>query len=348
MENARCSLKNLADEAQVTTGTVSRALRNLSGVSQETRQRIVRLAEKHNYVPNRLARALSMGKTNLIGLVTPSELHWTIPFESMALIHALAREHGKQVVHLSLDNGDCVALARIAVEQHWDGVILSPYSSQVYDDLRKWRSTIRIPIVVLDNTTPTPGIDAVTYDRAHGVRTILNHVAQHGVRTVGVIGSPVELVDLANSRKYANLENELAMRGMKLVFTKVMEVIDNCSWGPQFFNAAYMATEQVLAKPCEADLIMGSNDLVAFGVISCLKDHGMRVPDDVAVTGYDDTEYAQYARPAVTTVRRPAEEMVHLAWSILERRLAGDTGSPKNAVLLPSLVVRNSTDKSAV
>jgi DNA-binding LacI/PurR family transcriptional regulator len=77
--------------------------------------------------------------------------------------------------------------------------------------------------------------------------------------------------------------------------------------------------------------------------MNCLLNHGRRVPDDVAVSGYDDTEHAQYARPPLTTIGSPREEIVELGWGMLRRRLNGEPGAPRAVTVLPTLIVREST-----
>ncbi len=342
MRECRANLKDLASEANVTVGTVSKALRNLPGVGPGMRKKILALARKHRYVPNAMARALNSGKTGLIGLVTPSEMHGTVPFESFPLMQALAEQHGKRIIHLPFESGDFMALAKIGYEQQWEGMLLSINQNMIPFNPRKFHKAIRIPVVGVDLLPDwDKDMDTVSYDRGHGVRLILDHAAQRGARTVGLIapndaGHP-------HPPKFANLRNELHARGMELVFSEQIDI----DVAPVLFRSAYQTMERVLASGRRADLVMGGTDPVALGVLNCLKDHGCRVPHDVSVTGYDNTNESQYAVPTMTTVQRPINEMIHLAWSILRQRLSGTAGNAQHAILQPALVIRGSTDRPA-
>ena len=336
-------LEDLAREVGVSRSTVSRALRNRPGVSAKVRARVTRVAEKLRYVPNHFARSLVLGRTDVIGLVTPPILTMTPRDDAMSRIEALAAADGKRIMHLGYDRTECATLASIARQHRWDGLLLFPISRDMANgDLARVLDDFGIPIVVLE--TAIPGcVDSVTYDRSYGVRLLLDHAAKLGKRRVAVVGLTTEMQNLAGSPKYCHLSDDLKVREMGLAFTVSFE--SEILHGLPLFRAARKAADRAFENGCDADLVMGSNDTVAVAVMNSLLDRGYRVPEEIAVTGYDDAEWAGYARPALTTIRRPLEEMMELAWSILKRRLEGDESEIRSVTLLPSLVMRSSTRK---
>ena len=113
--------------------------------------------------------------------------------------------------------------------------------------------------------------------------------------------------------------------------------------GRELYEAVYRAFREGWQGQYDADCIMTSNDLAAAAAINVLREDGVRIPEDIAVTGYDDTEWSYYLRPPLTTIRRPLEDMMELAWSMLKQRIDGDSRAPRHVTLQPTLVPRAST-----
>ena len=338
-------LKDVAREASVSVSTVSRALRGRTGVSAGVRARVTRLAKKLNYVPDHSARSLVLGKTGLIGLVTAPLYEMTPREEALSRLETLARANGKRIVHLSYTHTEVEKVASVAREQRWEGMLLfaDALPAAVPESVTFLRD-FGMPVILLDGWImdgPDSVMDSVMYDRGYGVRLLLDHAAKLGRRRIGLISGSAEIENDTESGKYYRLFDELKARRMELVFT----VSYDCGirHGAHLFNAARKAVDRGLANGCDADFVMGANDVIAVAAMNSLLDHGYRVPEDIAVTGYDDNEAAVYARPQLTTITRPLEEMVELGWGMLKRRLHGDTAKPKTVSLLPSLVVRGST-----
>ncbi len=339
----RITLDGVAKEAGVSLSTVSRAVRDEYGVSPDVRTRVLRAARKLNYVPNLQARSLALGRTNLIGLVTPPVTVMAPHLTGVARIESLIHAENRRLIHFRYEAGESDKVVEIALEQHWDGALIFPNAPE--DVTRKLIATLAkygIPSVVLSPPN-WAGLDYVTFDRAHGVRLILDHAAQRGVRTVAVMAATEEIAVLANSPKYCFLEIELQRRGMELA--GLIGVAKSVELGPELYVAACDAMNTPQARALRPDLLMAANDTMAVAAINCLIDRGLRVPQDVAVTGFDDAEWSRYVRPSLTTVRLAIDEMVELGWNLLKRRLAGEGGEPQSMLVLPSLVVRQSTER---
>lgn len=342
MVTKRPMLSDLAREAAVSRSTASRALRNLPGVSPQVKARVLRAARKLNYIPNEMARSLSLGRTNLIGFVTPPIMRTTPHYPSVNRLESLAKTDGKRLVHLSYEQAEWETLPTMVLEQHLEGVLLVPDTPwEITTKIAKTLSNLGIPLVVVE-APAWDGLDCVSFDRAYGVRLLLDHGREKGRQKVAVIGMAKDYNHLTDSPKYRSLESELNTRGMEL--TEVICFQTEAALGTELYRAAYNAMTTALGNSFSADFLMGTNDVIATAAMNSLFAHGYRVPEDIIVTGYDNNDAAFYARPPLTTIKAPLEEMVEFAWSLLKRRLAGESGEPKSVTLQPSLIVRASTE----
>ena len=340
MGRKRIVLTDLAREVGVSSCTVSKALRGLHGVSPGIRTKVQRVAERLNYVPNHHAQSLSSGRTNLVGLVTPPIILMTPQEDALGRLEMLARADGKRLVRVDYDRDECSTLLNIALEQHWQGMFLFPNAPDAeIAKLARALNEFEIPLVTA-GCGPLD-VDGVMRDLAHGIRLLLDHAHAQGMRRVCIITWVGEAQDLPHSEKFKSLEADLRYRGMELVAAIGYE--DLVSHGPAVYRTAYEAFESALERGLDVDLVIGANDVIAIAAMNCLLNHGRRVPDDVAVSGYDDTEYALYSRPPLTTIASPREEIAELGWGMLRRRLNGESGAPRAVTVLPTLIVREST-----
>ena len=341
MVTKRPMLSDLAKEASVSRSTASRALRDLPGVSLQVKARVLRAARKLDYIPNEMARSLSLGRTNLIGFITPPIMRTTPHYPSVKRLEELAKADGKRLVHLSYERNEWEMLSTMVLEQHLQGVLLVPDTPwEITAKIAKTLTGYGIPLVVLE-APEWEGLDCVTFDRAGGVRLLLDHGREKGRQNVAVVGVAKDYHQLTNSPKYNSLESELRARDMHLA--EVVCFTTKVALGTELYRAAHDAMTAALGNGFSADFVMGANDVIAAAAMNCLFAQGYRVPEDVIVTGYDNNDAAFYARPPLTTIKVPLEEMAELAWSLLKRRLAGESGEPKTVTLQPSLVIRAST-----
>lgn len=344
MQRKRAMLSDIAEKARVSLSTASRAVRNQAGVSRAVRGRVLRAAEQLNYVPNQLARALAQGRTNVIGLVTPPIMQITSEGATAGRVEALARAAGMGVVHFRYGPAESQLVREIAVKHQWDGVLIFPNApADVTGALAEALTADGIPTIVIGPAHWRINVDYVSFDREYGVRLLLDHALAQGLRRVALLAAAREVRNLERSVKYDSLEADLRARGMDLAASIPVNL--EAQRGPALYRASRDAVADALAGGLQADLLMAANDTVAAGALNALQDRGVRVPEDMAVSGYDDEEWGEYARPALTTVRIPCLEMVDVAWDLLQRRLDHGVGDPQGIVLRPSLVIRKSTSR---
>jgi LacI family transcriptional regulator len=312
---------------------------NAACVTPEMRARVMRAARDLKYVPNHSARALKLGHTGVIGLLTLPTSD-TASEEVVDRFQQLVRAEGKRVMHHSYEAHQIASAVDTALENRWEAVAVNardyPRTAARLKHLRR----MGMSVVILDDPA-LKEFDRVTYDRHHGVRLLLDHARELGRRRIVVIGTSQEWERPESSRKFKNWHEELAARGLQGV--DVISVPTPDVSVPTLFGAARKATDEILQRGVDFDFLICATDAMAAGALSSLLDHGVRVPEAVAVCGYNDEPLAACLRPALTTIQRPQRAMADLAWSILKRRMEGYKGESVLEVLLPRIVVREST-----
>lgn len=344
-DRRRVMLADLAREAGVCVSTASRAMRDLRGVNDRTRETVQRAARRLNYIPNAHARSLVLGRSDLVAFVTPPIDSETPPDRAAVRVQALVRAEGKRLIHITHDETGCESIVRTALEQQWTAMVIIPYvQPHVVTEMAQLLRASGTHVVTVLNVAP--GVDGAGYDRAHGIRLLLDHARSAGVRSVALIGvEPAPGLMLRHDPKFRNFETDLRARDMSL--TRCISLPLGQPRGPELYHLAYRHTARAWADGLRADYFIGANDTIAVGVLHALIDAGVRVPGDVIVSGYDNHECSVYARPPLTTVERPVDDAVELAWSLLRRRIAGETGEARSVMLQPRLIVRESTRRNA-
>lgn len=338
-------LADLAREAGVCVSTASRAMRDLRGVNDRTRETVQRAARRLNYVPNASARSLVLGRSDVVAFATPP-MDAETPFDrAAARVEALVRAEGKRLIHITHDHTGCESLIRTALEQQWLGILLIPYV-QPHTVTDMARTLLASDIHMVTMLIGVPGIDGAGYDRAYGVRLLLEHASEAGARTVALIGvEPAPGALLHRDRKFMSLEADVRARDMTLAACVPLPTGE--PRGPGLYRLAYEHTAHALKSGLKADYFLGANDTIALGVMHALMDAGLRVPEDAIVSGYDNHECSLYSRPTLTTVERPIDDAVEIAWGLLRRRIAGEKGEARTITLQPRLFPRDSTRKAS-
>jgi DNA-binding LacI/PurR family transcriptional regulator len=258
----------------------------------------------------------------------------------LARFQQLVRAEGKRIMHHSFEAHQIASAVDAAVENRWEAVAVNlADDARTAARLRFLRRT-GMSVVILGDPA-LEEFDRVTYDRPYGVRLLLDHARDLGRRRVAVIGSSLEWEHPELSRKFKNWNEDLAARDLKGVGVISTQVPD-ASMETQF-RVAREATDEFLQRGRDFDFVISATDAMAAGAMNSLLDHGVRVPEDVAVCGYNGEPLATCLRPALTTIERPMRAMADLAWSMLKRRMEGHKGESVQEVLLPRIVVRESS-----
>jgi DNA-binding LacI/PurR family transcriptional regulator len=326
------TIHDVARNAQLSVSTVSRAFTTPELLREETRQRVLQVADRLGYRPNRAARGLITGRTGNVGVIVPDLAN---PFFPSVLkgVQARARE-ADYAVFLSDTDEDPRAEADLirAMAKQVDGVVLcsSRMSSGQLEQI------IGLTALVFINRR-VPDAPAVLMDSAGGMRQVIDHLVALGHRRVVYLSGP--------RNSWSNRERR---RGLKTAARRGLEVIELGPFAPRY-EAGMHAADLALAEDVTA--ILAYNDLIAFGVLTRLNDRNVDVPGEISVLGFDDILLAAMCTPPLTTVSMPAEQAGRAAVELLVTLLgnpSGGDGEGRRELLPTQLIVRGSTSTANV
>ena len=330
-DRPRPRLVDVAREAGVSVSTASRALgRGSELIGSKTRDHVRAIARKMGYQVNPVARSLRLSTTGQIGMIVPSISN---PFFMELVVqveHCLA-ERGLSLLlcdaRMSVSNEDY--LLRGFESGAVDGLIIVP-CHETYSTPALERTSASVPTVQLDRAVQLPDLPMVGVDDRHGIRAVLDHLRGLGVRSLAMLsntGSDLSSVTRVNEARAA-----AADLGMSLADQDVIE----CNFSVE---SAEQATHYLIERGPLPDAVVGLNDLLAIGAITELRRHGIAIPQDVLVTGFDDIQFAALMRPSITTLRQPLAAIARRG--VDELLSAGP--SPARIHIPGDLMVREST-----
>ncbi len=326
---------DVARLAGVSVSTVSMVLNGNGRISSKTIQQVRAAAALLNYVPNAQASSLRKQITHRIALVVP-DIGNSVYVAIAKSIQQVAKQHGYYVSLVSTDGveGADVDALLLLRNGHVDGMVLIAIKSS--KELEENLARVNKPVCVIGRVPGDLGVDNVQANSLQGVRLVVDHILSLGRRRLVFINGP-----LNTNPAIQRLEGyQVAIR------TAGLE--ERVVYGEFTLEGGYEAAEEALGKYPEADALVCANDLMGIGALRRLRQAGVRVPQDVAVSGMDDIRECEICSPALTSVALHAAERGRMAAQMLFDRLSGaSTGSPIRAVLEPTLRVRESTGGQA-
>jgi DNA-binding LacI/PurR family transcriptional regulator len=331
-------IKDVADLAGVSLKTVSNVVNGRSVVKSSTRERVEAAISTLGYRPSLAARSLQSGRSHVITLAVP-EL--TNPYFA-SLAHAVigeAAEHGFTVL-TDVTSGDPEHERRVASGYHslfHDGIIFSPLSIGVDEILSEHDET---PLVTLGERISGARIDHVAIDNVSSARQLTEHLLSLGHRTIAFLGHQPERMGTAVLRE-RGYRDALEAAGIAVDPDLLLPV------------SAYLrrdgaeAVERILARIGSIDAIVAGNDLLAIGAMHVFANNGIRVPEDIAIGGWDNTPDGAYFSPSLTTIAPDDRMMARLAVRALITRLDDPDREAEEFVVDHRLLVRQSTGHRA-
>ncbi len=334
----RATARQVADLAGVSPTTVSFVLNDVKGanISPATQERVRAAAESLGYAPSAAARSLVSGKTKTVGLVVGHAEHLLVDVFIPQLLFGLnqvARKRGYRVLIEAIEDVHrSDAYTELVHARHIDGlVLLNPRSDD--QGLGALLSS-DFPTVTLGKI---PGFDTYrvyTNDRV-GMRLIAAHLAEIGHTKVGHVTFSPRLF-FATEGRLKGMRQGLADHGLELPDSLIEE-------GNYSAESGYHAANRLLDRHPDLTAIACGNDTVAIGVLLAVQERGLRVPDDVAVAGYDDIPTARWMTPPLTTVRSDAVASGKRSMGMLADLMEGRTPAERHVRLNETLLVRRST-----
>ncbi len=331
------TLEEVASRAGVSRATVSRVVNGSPKVSPDVRRAVEAAVTELGYVPNRAARSLVTRRNGSIGVVItePPDRLFNDPFFPRLLrgISAALSARDLQLVLLMPENpADTDRTADYIAAGHVDGTLLVSLHGE--DPLPDRLARAGIPFVVGGRPLRTTAASFVDVDNRGGARSAVEHLLTSGRRNVATITGPTDMG--AGVDRLAGYREALGDAGITV--DPSLEATGDFT---QEGGAAAM--ERLLAARPDIDAVFAASDLMAAGAMAVLESAGRRIPQDVAVVGYDDSPVASSVRPRLTSVRQPIEEMGHEMARLLVDAVDGTDPVQRRVILATELVRRASS-----
>lgn len=329
------TMADVGDRAGVTARTVSNVLSGHPSVRRETRDRVLRAVDELGYRLNTSARGLRTGRTGAITLAIPDlGIDYFTDLARRILTEAERYDWTVVIQQTGARRDDEIAILSGARRQHSDGLIFQPHALGPGDE--KYLAGNDRLVVLGDRIFAGP-VDHVAMANTEAARLATQYLVDRGHRRVAAIGAnPRVPTTSAASLRLEGFRSALAGRGVPLPDEYVVAAEE---WHLQD-GAAGM--RRLLALPEPPDAIFCFNDTMAFGALHVLASRGLRVPEDVAVIGFDNVPMAEFTTPPLTTVEPGTAQVAKQAVDLLAARVAGSSGPPTEVFTDCSLVVRRS------
>ncbi|MEU4421119.1 LacI family DNA-binding transcriptional regulator [Actinoplanes sp. NPDC024001] len=331
----RPTLEAVARRAGVSRATVSRVVNGSTTVAATIREAVNRAVEELGYVPNQAARSLVTQRTDSIALILPETANRV--FSDDLFFPAIIRGVGMEleaadkqlVLMMTGSEAGHHRVERYAVAGHVDGIMFA--SIHGADPLPGLLARRGIPVVCSGRPmTAEPPVPYVDVDHAGGVAAAVHHLVSAGRRRIATIAGPQDMV--AGIERLTGYHESLREAGLPELVAP----------GDFTRESGIAAMRDLLDRDPKLDAVFAASDLMAHGALQALRESGRRVPDDVAVIGFDDFEISRYSDPPLTTVRQPIGEAGRTMARQMLRLIAGDPEVPSSVVLPTELVIRAS------
>lgn len=332
------TIKDVADQAGVSIATVSRVLNQNRYVSPELNERVRKAIVDLNYEQNALARNLRRSESLTLGIIIPDNSN---PYfaEVTRGIEDFCFEHGYLAIlcNTTEDRSKAAAYLSTLRQNRVAGVIVvSPGDLQA-----ELRQPLRAgyPIVIADRLLSGVAADTVVSDNFEGAQQAMRHLLELGHERIGiVVGNQYDSRHTIAVRKEGVLA---ALHDARIPVDNSLFYNDG-GYSPE---TGYIAARMLLERPRPPTAIFAFNDMLAFGVLGYAYQHGIKIPEQLSVVGFDDINLAAYVVPSLTTIAQPKYELGRKVAEIMLERIHGETCPPRTIVLPTHLVVRQSTGK---
>jgi LacI family transcriptional regulator len=326
------TIKDVAREANVSVATVSRVCNGIPGVRDATRRRVEIIAARLGYSPNNAARSLITSRTYTLGVLLP-DLYGEFFSEVIRGIDQTARRHGYHLlVSSSHSDKDEIEAALRSMRGRVDGLIVM--SPDMDAQVAVKNLPARFPVVLLNCAADDGTLDSLTIENYEGAHAIVRHLVGLGHRRIAMIKGAERNHDAAERlRGY-----RAALRAAGIKPSRGLEI-------PGDFSEAsgYRAARELAGRVPRPTAIFAANDSMAIGALGALRELRVRVPDDVAVAGFDDIPMARYINPPLSSVHVDITALgARATGRLLEVVLGGSDGGPRRDTLPTRLVIRSS------
>ena len=329
MSKQQATIKDIARKLRISVSTVSRALRNLHDVNPETRKNVLELAKQLNYEPNYIAQSLINKKTRIIGVIVPV-IASSVFSRILAGMSEAAQKHGYQLmICQSNENAEHEAeLIRQLASFKIDGLLVSVSGQTKHEEAFDLLKQKEIPVVFFDRVLPNIEAPKVIVDEFQSAFTAVGH------KRIAHLGGPPHL-SICKDRLNGYLA---ALKKYKVPVNK--KLILSCE---NFEDDALKNIQRLFSQKPFPDAVFAINDASAIILIKYLNKKGIKIPEEVAVIGFNNDHISEIIEPALTTIMLPCADIGHIAVDILVRRINDPNQLPQTVTLHSNLIIRDSS-----
>jgi len=331
------TIKDIAKEAGVCIGTVSKFFNDRSVVSEKLSAQIQKVITKHNYRINVSASSLRGKITKMIGVIIPdsSSLHFSFVIKE---IEKLANQFGYSVLICNSENNFNTELEYINVlkSRNIDGLIIIPSEENIR--ILERLDLEKTPVVLINRIIKNSNVDSINIDTYNILLEVIDYLVSLKHKKIAFIIRETHLIQsMERLRGYKD-----GLKKNKITINKEF-IIDEQEVS---LESGYKSMVKILNLDDKPTAVIVYNDTLAIGAIKAIKDYNFKVPDDFSIVGFDNSFVDGYLEPTLTSLDFPKEEIASKAFSLLLARMNGDKSLPKDIIVPSSLVIRNSTGEN--
>jgi LacI family transcriptional regulator len=332
------TIKDIAKRLNISVATVSRALRDSTEISKETKKAVLQLAKEMDYHPNLLARGLINRKSKIIGVVVPTinRQFWA---NSISGIENIAYEDDyKVMIFQSAESFKKeIEIVETLANSRVDGILIA--FSKETNDFEHIRQVMDrgIPVLLFERACEELEVSKVVTDDFLGAKKITEHLIARGKKKIAYLGGPLTLGVCRD--RYLGFESAMQNAGLSISSEYVIETEEFT------FENAKKAIAQLWSAVSRPDAVLCFADVLAIGAIEACKELGIKIPQQLAITGFGNDDTGRFISPTLTTMAQPSFEMGQLAAKLLleEINTASEPIHPKLKIIKPTLIIREST-----
>jgi LacI family transcriptional regulator len=334
VRTTRTGISDVAARAGVSLATVSRVMNGNQTVDPHIAERVRAAASELKYQPNPTGRNLARGKTDTIGVVVPDLGNPTFQGVLRGVSRAAAQDGYRVLIADSSEVSSEEAILAGEARRRCDGVVLcAPRMGAA--ELEELAPSLH-PLVLVNRATNATGSPSVIVDYGRGIQELAAHLAGLGHTRLAYVGGPA-----------SSSSHHLRLAGLDAFKASHSGIDVQVLSSGSTFEDGHRSADDVLASGATG--IMAFNDLTAMGLLSALNERGIRVPEELSVTGFDDIPFARYTTPPLTTATVPIQDVGEQAWAQMKELLdrapgaAAEAAEPASITFAPTLTVRGST-----
>ncbi|MNP05858.1 Catabolite control protein A [compost metagenome] len=326
------TIKDVARKANVSIATVSRVINNLSGYSDKTKQKVNQTIQEMGYQPNAIARGLIKKRTQTIAVMFPSVSSY-FSADILDGIEEYASEHNYSILvcNTAEDGKRTMKYLQVLREKQVDGIVFS--SAVLKEEYYEVLQAMNIPVILVSSQVDFAPVPYVKVDDKQAAYDAVEYLITQGHREIAMI-SGAETDQMTGAPRIAGYKEALQKHGM--AFKE--HYLIYADFG---FDDGCIAMEKLLKTAPEATAIFAASDEMAVAVLSVAAKHGLKVPEDISVIGYDNLKLAEMVVPPLTTVDQSLYDMGELACHKLIDMIEND--SVANSSIMPHRIVERQT-----